>query len=185
LREQHNRRAAGDYSDTLESGHHGLDGCQVSSQSRGYLLRVTVTVLLSVTSMILIGTTCMSMKAAHESALELLESARTTTSHSPCTHFKSDWFEVISVPKMRHGMTTIRIVSVGSTVVQSGEIMELPECPGKRIQRERHVTIGIKYQPLETWPFGQSREIALDGEQAVCVQHAIDQFKGNLTCDSN
>ena len=125
-----------------------------------------------------------AMQVARERALETFNVAQAATTDSPCTHFKSDWFEVISLPKMRHGMSSPKIVSVGSTVVQSGEILELPGCPGKRIQRERHMTVSVKYQPLETWPFGRSRNIALDGAQAVCVQHAIDQFKGNITCDS-
>jgi hypothetical protein len=185
LREQHARRAAGDYSHTLEAGEHGLDGRRAPGRRLGGVLRATTCIVVATTVALLASCALISMKMAHDSALGRLEIELAATTDSPCTHFKSDWFKVVSLPTKRHGMTSVRIVSVGSTVVQSGEILELAECMGKRIQRERHVTIGVRYQPLETWPFGRSREIALDGEQAVCVQHAVDQFKGKIDCDSN
>ena len=185
LREQHARRAAGDYSDKLESGEHGLDGRRVPGVPRGGMVRITVAVMLIAGLILLALFVMFSIGVAHESAVGMFQEVQARASDSPCTHFKSDWFEIITLPKMRHGMASVRIVSVGSTVVQSGEVLELTQCVGKRIQRERHMTISVRYQPLETWPFGRSRELALDGGQAVCVQHALEQFKGNITCDSN
>jgi hypothetical protein len=185
LREQHARRAIGDYSDTLESGEHGLDGHRVPGMPRGRMVRITVAVM-SMAGLILLGLFVMfSVGVAHENAVGMFQKVQTTVSDSPCVHFRSDWFEIITLPKMRHGMVSVRVVSVGSMVVQSGEVLELAGCVGKRIERARHMTISVRYQPLETWPFGRSREIALDGGQAVCVQHALEQFKGNITCDSN
>jgi hypothetical protein len=182
LREQYTGRAAGDFGDTLESGEHGLDGCRVPGPPRRVALRVTAVAMVVAAGVLFALFVVFSIKVARERAIETLSMKPATD--SPCTHFKSDMFDVISVPNLRHGMVAAQIISVGSTVVQSGEVLELPECMGKRIQRARHMTIGVKYQPLETWPFGRSHDIALNGEQAVCVQHAIDQFKGTISCDS-
>jgi hypothetical protein len=184
LREQHAARSHSDLSDSLESGGFGVRGQREPRARRGHVLRATVVVMLAATAVSLSVFMLLSAKVALGQATDMFKTAHTTVTDSPCSHFKSDWFEVISLPKLHHGMVAPKMVSVSTTVVKSGEILELAGCEGKRIQRERYLTIGIKYQPLETWPFGRSRNIALDGEEAVCVQHAIDEFKGKITCDS-
>jgi hypothetical protein len=171
-------------SDSLESGQFGFDGRRQPRAPHGHVLRTTVVAVLIASTVFLGLLMLYSAKVALNQALEAFDSVHTASTESPCTHFKSDWFEVISLPKLHHGMVSPKIVSVGTTVVKSGEIIEIAGCEGKLIQRDRFMTIGVKYQPLETWPFGRARNIALDGDEAVCVQHTIDQLKGKITCDS-
>jgi hypothetical protein len=185
LREQHAARSTAELSDSLETGRHGLDNsCRSYRHTNSSRVFATLNVMILSATVFFGVCGAFSIRATRERAREKFENVQATLSESPCTHFTSDWFHIIALPKMRHGMATPKIMSVSATVVQSGEILELDGCVGKQIQRERFVTIGVKYQPLNSWPFGRSRDIALDGEQAVCVQHAVDQFAGKLTCNS-
>ena len=98
-------------------------------------------------------------KVALHQALEAFDAVHAAATDSPCTHFKSDWFEVVSLPKLHHGMVAPKIVSVGTTVVKSGEILELEGCQGKLIQRdpfnfvvsadEAHISIDILIESVQ------------------------------------
>ena len=115
----------------------------------------------------------------------LQKAALFDTSDNPCVHFTSNMLNIIILPKDRLVMVSPKLVSKNLGMIAAEETFEIAECVGKKIRRNRHSAVGVRFGRIENWPFTLSKNIlTVMNEQAVCVQHALEEFDGTLDCNS-
>ena len=106
-------------------------------------------------------------------------------SGNSCVHFRTSMLQVIVLPDVGLAMVSPKIVSHNLEMVSAKETIEIPACAGKSIHRERYSAVSVRYVRPDQWPFAlKKNSLTLTKEQAVCVQHAMDEFNGKIDCES-
>lgn len=166
---------AGEYNDFRRFDTDSVGSARVSQ----YIIFAASVTLLALLSLFTIG-----ILSERENIHTRAERMLITHQDNPCAFFKTNTVQVIILPSVQIVMVSPRIISLSSSMVLASESFEDTRCVGKTVQRSRHAALAARYVTVDAWPFGKRRSISVTDEQAVCVQHAIDDFEGILNCDS-
>ena len=150
-------------------------------KQRAYALR---RLTCAFTAMTLLAVAALAFIGIMNERDQVLEKAELFySSDNACVHFKTNVLQVIVLPNVGLAMVSPKIVSKNLGMIFATETFETPGCVGKTIRRERHSAVAVRYVRIETWPFAISKKsLTLTNEQAVCAQHAMDEFDGTLDC---
>lgn len=171
----------------LERGEYGLDGARIKmnrveiwSLRRSRCGKWAAVASCALLVLFLLFGTHTARKHAVSKIMQHIELSKNSDS---CQPLRSEWVNVIHIPKGMVTMTRPRLVSRGSEVVQTLEDIEIVECPEKKIRRERHTVITVAFVPLDSWPWGREILLTLKDDAAVCVQHAHEMLVAKNPCE--